>query len=314
MCDVCIGFYIDIKIFYHCHTFLTTKIDIQYNKKMASFASTSGAPPSPRRPFVNHELLQKSMEHRSALGLGRARTNVPNQDVDQNCIRRNLTNRQELQGHRYYHAPLRPTSSVTTSSANPCANFVWSKEEVDKKMNEKIWTIHKMYKGNESTLHSKDAHDHDELSEDTANRRRVNEQKYMRLNNSRKTMEIIQGAFSDIDSNNGNSNNKTREKTLDIMPTTGVITKPFNRLGGRNKAEVEAEMRVKTSIQEAVKQKNLLEAKATTQKTLFQSDSTAYFGKETVLEKVKVGVRRPQIQKKQTAIYAKHLKSQIGSW
>ena len=76
-------------------------------------------------------------------------------------------------------------------------------------------------------LHSKDAHDHDELSEDTANRRRVNEQKYMRLNNSRKTMEIIQGAFSDIDSNNGNSNNKTREKTLDIMPTTGVITKPL---------------------------------------------------------------------------------------
>ena len=145
VCDVCIGFYIDIKIFYHCHTFLTTKIDIQYNKKMASFASTSGAPPSPRRPFVNHVMLQKSMEHRSALGLGRARTNVPNQDVDQNCIRRNLTNRQELQGHRYYHAPLRPTSSVTTSSANPCANFVWSKEEVNKKMNEKIWTIHKMW-------------------------------------------------------------------------------------------------------------------------------------------------------------------------
>ena len=79
-------------------------------------------------------------------------------------------------------------------------------------------------------------------------------------------------------------------------------------------AEVEAEMRVKTSIKEATKQKILLEAKATTQKRLFQSDSTAYFGKETVLEKVKVGVRRPQIQKKQTAIYAKHLKSQIGSW
>ena len=108
----------------------------------------------------------------------------------------------------------------------------------------------------------------------------MNEQKYMRLNNSRKTMEIIQGAFSDIDSNNGNSNNKTREKTLDIMPTTGVITKPFNRLGGRNTAEVEAEMRVKTSIKEAAQQKNLLEAKATTQKTLFQSDSTAYLVKK----------------------------------
>ena len=31
VCDRCIGFYVDIKIFHHCHICLTTKIDIQYN-------------------------------------------------------------------------------------------------------------------------------------------------------------------------------------------------------------------------------------------------------------------------------------------
>lgn len=270
---------------------------------------------SPRRPFPNHELLQQSIEHRSALGLGRAKTHVPNQDISKAEIRRNLTNRQELQGHRYYHAPLRLTSSVTTSSANPCSNFVWSKGEVDKKMNEKHKSvIRRDY--NESSL-SKESRDQYEIKEHIASIHRQDEQKYMRLNNSRHTMEILQGQFSDITPKDGNNvTNDMHEKSLDIVPAIGsVIKKSFNRLGGRNTAEVEAEMKAVNLVKEAEKEKKLLESKMATHTRLFQSDATAYFGKESILERAKVGERRPRnFERKQTALYAKHLKSSIGNW
>ena len=193
-------------------------------------------------------------------------------------------------------------SSVTANS-----NFVWTEGQVGQKMAEKPRTCRK---GGYPQTSPKNARDEHELKEDIAKIHRCDDRKYMRFNGSNETMQIMQGAFSE-----GNRQlHDTRDKALDIVPTIGVITKPFNRLGGRNAAAVEADMKAIHNSKQEEKEKLAIQSKMETHKRLFHSDPTAYYGQESVLENQGLGTRKPRIQAKQTSVYTKHLKSSIESW
>ncbi len=275
---------------------------------MASFTAPANARVSPRgKHSSNHIMLQKSIEHRAAYGLGRAKTKVPDHESCRDTTRRNLTNKQELQGHRYHLQPIRTESRVTLSSVNANSNFVWTEQQVGQKMAEKPRTYRK---GGYPQTSPKTARDQHEVKEDLAKMHRGDDRKYMRINGSAETMQLIQGTYSD----GGHQVRDPREKALDIVPTVGVITKPFNRLGGRNAAEVEAEMKAVHSSKQEEKEKFAIKSKMEAHKRLFYSDPTAYYGQESVLESQGLGTRKPRLQAKQTSVYTKHLKSSIGSW
>ena len=157
--------------------------------------------------------------------------------------RRNLTNKQELQGHRYHLQPIRTESRVTLSSVNANSNFVWTEQQVGQKMAEKPRTYRK---GGYPQTSPKNARDQHEVKEEIAKVHRCDERKYMRVNGSTETMQILQGAYSD----GSHQVRDSREKALDIVPTVGVITKPLIGLAEKC-SRVEAEMKaVHSSKQE----------------------------------------------------------------
>ena len=217
-------------------------------------------------------MLQKSIEHRAAYGLGRAKTKVPDHESCRDTTRRNLTNKQELQGHRYHLQPIRTESRVTLSSVNANSNFVWTEQQVGQKMAEKPRTYRK---GGYPQTSPKTARDQHEVKEDLAKMHRGDDRKYMRINGSAETMQLIQGTYSD----GGHQVRDPREKALDIVPTVGVITKPFNRLGGRNAAEVEAEMKAVHSSKQEEKEKFAIKSKMEAHKRLFYSIQRHTMGK-----------------------------------